>query len=330
MANDLREFGPQARLVRAESDSRRQQASPYCRGAWLGGMAKLVSAFPRCGALKAIVLFSPGRRPGRLLRIAMPDLDEFLLGEFRRSLDERFRLSIPGELGAVLAAASPDCILAKERPGLLEPVERRGLAGSVGRGGRIGQAEDAGRQAAGANRRGAALRPPSFDPPPAGSIGRPRAAGDSRGFSGILGGRARRGSADRGGGGLRRDLESRGVAEVSRSPHASLPTAFRSAIGVEGFSGADIPVCRARCIFPGRQECLPHRGEECGVCPKSRASVSTPGLVEFPTSVPRRCHPAGAASHPGWVFFGLHDAPAPFPRTGRGFCFFGWRNRRLR
>jgi MraZ protein len=44
---------------------------------------------------------------------------EFLLGEFRRSLDDRFRLSIPGELGDALLAISPDCILAKERPGCL-------------------------------------------------------------------------------------------------------------------------------------------------------------------------------------------------------------------
>ena len=44
---------------------------------------------------------------------------EFLLGEFQRTMDERFRLSIPSELGDLLAADSPDCILAKERPGCL-------------------------------------------------------------------------------------------------------------------------------------------------------------------------------------------------------------------
>ena len=49
----------------------------------------------------------------------MPDVEEFLLGEFRRSLDERYRLSIPNELGDALTASSPDCILAKERPGCL-------------------------------------------------------------------------------------------------------------------------------------------------------------------------------------------------------------------
>jgi MraZ protein len=51
--------------------------------------------------------------------IAMPSTQEFLLGEFERTLDERYRLSIPSELGDLLTAESSDCILAKERPGCL-------------------------------------------------------------------------------------------------------------------------------------------------------------------------------------------------------------------
>jgi hypothetical protein len=31
------------------------------------------------------------------------------------------------------------------------------------------------------------------------------------------------------------------------------------------FGGADIPVCPFGGVFPGRQECLPHRGEKCGL-----------------------------------------------------------------
>lgn len=49
----------------------------------------------------------------------MPDPQEFILGEFHRVLDERHRLSIPGELGNLLTADSPECILAKERPGCI-------------------------------------------------------------------------------------------------------------------------------------------------------------------------------------------------------------------
>lgn len=42
---------------------------------------------------------------------------ELLLGEFRRTLDERYRLSIPRQLADPLTVESADCILAKERPG---------------------------------------------------------------------------------------------------------------------------------------------------------------------------------------------------------------------
>jgi MraZ protein len=48
----------------------------------------------------------------------MAQAREFILGEFPRTLDERYRLSLPTELLEPLAASS-DCILAKERPGSL-------------------------------------------------------------------------------------------------------------------------------------------------------------------------------------------------------------------
>lgn len=49
----------------------------------------------------------------------MPPAQEFLLGEFPRALDERYRLSIPGELALALVRGGTECILAKERPGCL-------------------------------------------------------------------------------------------------------------------------------------------------------------------------------------------------------------------
>lgn len=49
----------------------------------------------------------------------MPAPQEFILGEFPRTLDDRHRLSIPSELADPLAASGADCILAKERPGCL-------------------------------------------------------------------------------------------------------------------------------------------------------------------------------------------------------------------
>ena len=49
----------------------------------------------------------------------MPGSQQFILGEFRRTLDERWRLNIPSEMGDPLTAESTDCFLAKERPGCL-------------------------------------------------------------------------------------------------------------------------------------------------------------------------------------------------------------------
>ena len=44
---------------------------------------------------------------------------ELILGEYRRTLDQRFRLAIPGQLVEQLAATESQCVLAKERPGCL-------------------------------------------------------------------------------------------------------------------------------------------------------------------------------------------------------------------
>jgi len=44
---------------------------------------------------------------------------QFALGEFRRALDERFRISLPTELLDALAAEGDNWILTKERPGCL-------------------------------------------------------------------------------------------------------------------------------------------------------------------------------------------------------------------
>ncbi|HZZ26821.1 MAG TPA: division/cell wall cluster transcriptional repressor MraZ [Pirellulales bacterium] len=49
----------------------------------------------------------------------MPAPREFLQGEFTRTLDERFRLSIPQELVDALAAHGSDYVLVKERAGCL-------------------------------------------------------------------------------------------------------------------------------------------------------------------------------------------------------------------
>lgn len=49
----------------------------------------------------------------------MADAGEFVLGEFPRTFDERYRIAIPNELLPALGSQGADCILAKERPGCL-------------------------------------------------------------------------------------------------------------------------------------------------------------------------------------------------------------------
>jgi len=49
----------------------------------------------------------------------MPAGGDLILGEFPRTLDERWRLSIPAELADPLLAGQTTAILAKERPGAL-------------------------------------------------------------------------------------------------------------------------------------------------------------------------------------------------------------------
>ena len=46
-------------------------------------------------------------------------MPRFVLGEFTRSLDDRYRISIPAELADSLAKEDGKCMLAKERPGAL-------------------------------------------------------------------------------------------------------------------------------------------------------------------------------------------------------------------
>ena len=49
----------------------------------------------------------------------MPGPRELILGEFTRTLDDRYRLSIPAELAEPLAVEGADCLLVKQVPGCL-------------------------------------------------------------------------------------------------------------------------------------------------------------------------------------------------------------------
>ncbi len=47
----------------------------------------------------------------------MAESKTLFLGEWARSLDERFRLSLPTEFAELLGGGAAECVLAKERPG---------------------------------------------------------------------------------------------------------------------------------------------------------------------------------------------------------------------
>ena len=49
----------------------------------------------------------------------MATTEQLLQGEFRRLMDDRYRLSIPSTLADPLTTAGPDCIAVKERPGAI-------------------------------------------------------------------------------------------------------------------------------------------------------------------------------------------------------------------
>lgn len=49
----------------------------------------------------------------------MTDVKPLILGEYCRRLDDRFRLTLPGEMLEMFAPKDGDCILAKERPGCI-------------------------------------------------------------------------------------------------------------------------------------------------------------------------------------------------------------------
>lgn len=158
----------------------------------------------------------------------MADTQQFILGEYSRTLDERYRLSVPSELGDLLTAESTDCILAKERAGCLSLWSRQDLADEAERGSATDSAEDAGRQARRANRPGATARTVVVDPARAGHFSRKGTTLAPRRVPRV----SRRGIRRRSDGHRRRrvhrTVESTRVAQVPRSKHAAFPSLVRS------------------------------------------------------------------------------------------------------
>ncbi len=57
-----------------------------------------------------------GLRPNSIARMAV---DSFITGEARRTIDDRFRITLPPEMAELVADSDGNCILAKERAGCL-------------------------------------------------------------------------------------------------------------------------------------------------------------------------------------------------------------------
>ena len=57
-----------------------------------------------------------GLRPNSIARMAV---DTFITGETRRTIDDRFRITLPSEMAELVEDSDGNCILAKERAGCL-------------------------------------------------------------------------------------------------------------------------------------------------------------------------------------------------------------------
>ena len=57
-----------------------------------------------------------GFKPNSIARMAV---DNFITGEARRTIDDRFRITLPAEMAELVADSDGNCILAKERAGCL-------------------------------------------------------------------------------------------------------------------------------------------------------------------------------------------------------------------
>ena len=84
----------------------------------LSGKADIVSASSG-GIITQLIfenLLNVGFLPNSITRMAV---DNFITGEARRTIDDRFRITLPPELAELIADSDGNCILAKERAGCL-------------------------------------------------------------------------------------------------------------------------------------------------------------------------------------------------------------------
>ena len=151
----------------------------------------------------------------------MPGVEDFLIGEHPRTLDERYRVSIPSEFADLLTAESTDCILAKERPGCLSL-----WSALTGRPGWMKawnwSSKKFAREGFKKDRRGAIARPSALDQAPNSAIGRTRTVANTRGFSRVPRRGAKRRNIDYRSGSVHRNLAVCRMDQISGNKDAQV------------------------------------------------------------------------------------------------------------
>ncbi len=192
---------------------------------------------------------------------------------------------------------------------LLESLERPGLASQARRRCRVGQTENAGGQASRTSRPSTTLRPPAFDAASPHSIGWSRSARNPRGLSRVSRDRSGQRCADHRSSRVRRNLESRGLVEISRRPHAAIPSSLRSAIALNRYPN------KLDTVILSIAKDLLRPVKDASFCISLRmANRTNPCPVRWVSQYqkPRPCHPVEVASHQGWVFFSDARRAHPF------------------
>ena len=166
---------------------------------------------------------------------------QFIHGEYIRTLDERFRLSIPQELLDSLAAANNNCVLVKERPGCLslwpenEWKQRSEAAIELIH-------AKLRRQTPRSASRSSAPGSIAFDAPQARPTRRPRPLVDSRGLPRVPANCRGRRVCDHRGRGLYRNLEPSLLASAPRSRIAVVSDALREARQLSSLQSRFLPL----------------------------------------------------------------------------------------
>ena len=130
--------------------------------------------------------------PFAAMTASQANTNQLILGEATRTIDARFRLSLPPEMAVLLAAEKGDCILAKERPGCLSLWNAATWQTRLDEGVGVVVSKIVARRLDTQTGPGSATRPIAVDTAPTGATGRPRPIGGAGRVSRVFGRGGRR------------------------------------------------------------------------------------------------------------------------------------------